>query len=61
MTTQEAIQFFGSKAQVADALGCSRAAVTMWGEEPPRARQWQIQVLTKGKLKVSKEASKKAS
>lgn len=53
MTTEEVVQFFGSKAQVARALNCQPSTVTMWGSEPPQSRQWQIQVLTKGKLKVS--------
>lgn len=57
MTTDQVIEFFGSKAAIAKALGCSPAAVTMWGDEPPRSRQWQIQVLTKGKLKVSPPAN----
>lgn len=61
MTTTEVIQFFGSKAAIAKALDCSPAAVTMWGAEPPKSRQWQIQVLTKGKLKVTKAATKRTA
>lgn len=53
MTTQEVIEFFGSKAEISRALGCTKACVSMWGDEPPRSRQWQIQVLTKGKLKAN--------
>ena len=62
MTKSEAIAHFGSVRALADALGLQHVqSIYQWGKEPPRARQWQIQVLTKGKLKVSKEASKKAS
>lgn len=57
MTTQEAIEFFGTKAAIAKALGCSPAAVTMWGDEPPFVRQYQIQRLTKGKLKANPDAA----
>lgn len=53
MTTQEVIDFYGSKVAIAKALGCTPAAVTMWGDEPPKSRQWQLQVLSKGKLKAS--------
>lgn len=56
MTTLEVIKFFGTKAEVSRALGCTKSCVTMWGDEPPQSRQWQIQVLTKGKLKVSPKA-----
>ena len=61
MTTEEAVKFFGSKAGIARALGCQPSTVTMWGDEPPRSRQWQIQVLTKGKLKVSPEVKKRTA
>lgn len=53
MTTKEAIEFFGSRAELARKLEIYNGAITQWGDEPPMARQWQIQVLTKGKLKVS--------
>lgn len=59
MTTQEVIAFYGSKVAIARALGCSPAAVTMWGDSPPSSRQWQIQVLSRGKLKVSPSAKNK--
>lgn len=52
MKTQEAADFFGGKKKLADALGVSASAVTQWGENIPVIRQYQIQVLTKGKLKA---------
>lgn len=52
MKTQEAADFFGGKKKLADALGVSASAVTQWGESIPVIRQYQIQVLTKGKLKA---------
>lgn len=53
MTTQEVIEFFGSKANVAKALGIKKPSVSGWGEVPPIGRQYQIQAITKGKLKAS--------
>ena len=51
MKTEDVISYFGSKANVAKALNIGRPAVTNWGENVPLARQFEIQVLTKGKLK----------
>lgn len=56
MTTNEAIQHFGSKAELARALDISNGAITQWGDEPPARRQRQMQRLTKGKLKISPSA-----
>lgn len=57
MTTNEAIEFFGTRAELARALDIYAGAISQWGDEPPRARQWQLQVLTEGKLKVTKDAN----
>ncbi|ANI04187.1 Cro/CI family transcriptional regulator [Pseudomonas putida] len=53
MKTTDAAAFFGSKKKLADALLINPSAVTQWGEYVPESRQYQIQVLTKGKLKAS--------
>ena len=53
MLTTEVIAFFGGKSKVAAALNVSPAAVSQWGAQPPQARQYQIQVLTDGKLMAS--------
>lgn len=52
MKTQDVAEFFGSKKKLADALGIKPSAVTMWGDSIPESRQYQIQVLSKGKFKV---------
>jgi hypothetical protein len=52
MKTKEVAAHFGSKTKLADALGISPSAVTMWGETVPEARQFQLQVLTSGKFKA---------
>lgn len=54
MKTKDAVDFFGgSKTELANALGVDRSAITLWGDEVPQLRQYQIEVLTNGKLKAS--------
>lgn len=57
MKTQEAADFFGSRVKLAKALGVSPAAITCWGEFPPLPRQYQIQVMSKNKLKADPVAA----
>lgn len=57
MNMNDAIKHFGSKTKLAAALGIQPSAVTQWGESVPESRQYQIQVLTKGKLKASASRS----
>ncbi|MEX0297260.1 Cro/CI family transcriptional regulator [Pseudomonas putida] len=57
MKTTDAAAFFGSKKKLADALSINPSAVTQWGEFVPEARQYQIQVLTKGRLKASRKSA----
>ena len=51
MKTEAAAEFFGSKKKLAEALGITPSAVTMWGEDVPELRQYQIERLTRGKVK----------
>lgn len=45
------VEHFGSRAALARALGVTRSAIYQWSEIPePRA--YQIEVLTKGKIKA---------
>ncbi|MBB3103765.1 Cro/CI family transcriptional regulator [Azomonas macrocytogenes] len=57
MKTTDATAYFGSKKKLAEALGISPSAVTMWGSVIPELRQFQLERLTNGALKAS---SKKA-
>lgn len=57
MKTKSAADFFGSKKKLAEALGISPSAVTMWGEEVPELRQYQIERLTRGKVKRGTHAA----
>ncbi|WP_421268588.1 Cro/CI family transcriptional regulator [Aeromonas veronii] len=52
MKTELAVDYFGTKAAIADALGIKRSAVSQWGETIPQGRAYQIEVLTDGKLKA---------
>ena len=53
MKTAEAAAEFGSEAELARQLGISPQAIYQWGEYPPIDRQYQIQALTKNKLKAT--------
>lgn len=52
MTTQEAINYFGNVRKLAKALDTSTNAIYQWGENPPIARQYEIEIKTGGKLKA---------
>ena len=54
MSPQEAIQHFGSQSALAGALGLTQPTVSGWKNEGriPYTRQFQLQVLTGGKLKA---------
>lgn len=52
MTTQEAIDFYGGKKQLADALGVWPQVIYQWGEFPPMGRQYELEVKTEGKLRA---------
>lgn len=55
MKTQEVIDHYGSIKAVADELGTWPQTVYQWGDEPPMARQYEIEIKTGGKLKASTE------
>ncbi|ABC31022.1 probable transcriptional regulator, Cro-like [Hahella chejuensis KCTC 2396] len=58
MTKAEVLAYFGSVANVAKTLGITTQAVYEWGDSVPEPRQWQLQVLTDGVLKVSSKRSR---
>ena len=55
MTTQEVLEHYGSVANTAKALGCWPTSLYKWKEHPPKAIQFQLQVITDGELKVEEE------
>lgn len=52
MKKTDAINYFGSAAELAKKLNISEAAISQWGETIPQGRAYQIEVLTGGKLKA---------
>lgn len=50
--TQEVIDWYGSKAEVAKVLGIEAPSIYSWKEYPPALRQLQIEAMTKGKLRA---------
>ena len=50
MTTQEAIDHYGSVKRLAAALDVFPQAIMGWGEEPPMGRQYELQIKTNNKL-----------
>lgn len=60
MKTEEAINFFGGKKQLADALGVWPQVIYQWGEYPPLARQYELQVKTDNALLAETDHEKSA-
>lgn len=61
MKKTDAIKYFGNKANIAKALNIEPQAVYQWGEYVPKGRAFEIELMTKGKLKASFPKLKKAS
>ncbi|RJG10949.1 Cro/Cl family transcriptional regulator [Pseudomonas cavernicola] len=61
MKTKDAAEFFGSRSKLAKALGVFPSAVSQWGDEVPLVRQYQIQVLSKGRLKADQSNGRPAA
>lgn len=55
MTTQQAIVYFGGLKKLADCLGVWPQVIYRWGEYPPIARQYEIEVKSEGALKAEKK------
>lgn len=45
MKTQFVIKKAGDVKALAELLGITTEAIYQWGDEPPKPRQWQLQVL----------------
>lgn len=58
MTTQQAIDHYGSVKALAEALNIWPHVIYRWGEHPPMARQYELQVKTKNKLKAENNDNK---
>ncbi|GAA03202.1 Cro/CI family transcriptional regulator [Photobacterium leiognathi] len=51
MKTEQVNRHFGNSSATARACGLTPQAVAKWGETVPSLRQFQIEVITDGKLK----------
>jgi len=52
MTTQEAIEYYGGPKYLANALDIYPQAIYAWGERPPKAKQFELYVISGRKLKI---------
>ena len=53
MKLTEATEYFGGVKGLAEAIGITTQAIYQWGGIIPAVRQYQIQVITKGRLKAA--------
>ncbi len=59
MFTNDAVQYFGGRRQLAEALGISRQAVEQWGNLVARGVAYRLQVMTKNELVVDEAKYKR--
>lgn len=55
MTTQEAIDYFGSVKELAQFLNVYPQVIYKWGDVPPYGRQYELEVRTNGQLKADEK------
>jgi len=51
MKKSDVISYFGTITEAAKALGLTKSAISQWPAEIPKLRAFEIERLTKGKLK----------
>ena len=63
MTPDQALEHFGTKAEIARVLGIAPPSVIEWFDAGviPEGRQYQIELATNGTLKADKPANRKPS
>ena len=52
MRKNDVIAYFGTITKAATALGLTKSAISQWPEQIPQRRAYEIEKLTKGKLKA---------
>lgn len=52
MKTDEAIEYFGDRRRMAQALDITLHCTYRWGESPPKLRQFEMERISDGELKV---------
>lgn len=61
MTPNDALEFFGTKSEIARVIGIEVPSVCGWFEkgEIPEPRQYQVELATNGQLRASKPADRR--
>lgn len=61
MTPNDLLEYYGTKAEIARAIGVKQPSITEWfnGGEVPEDRQYQIELATNGALRASKPADRR--
>lgn len=61
MTPAQALEFFGTKVEIARVLGVQPPSVSEWFDDDciPEGRQYQLELATDGKLKADAPANRK--
>lgn len=59
MKTQAAVDYYGGIKKLAAVLDIWTNTIARWGEYPPMAKQYEIEVKTGGKLKAEKLKAEK--
>jgi hypothetical protein len=54
MLKKDVLTFYGSQAKVAEVLGITRQAVSLWSEVVPKSAATDLQLLTGGQLKMDR-------
>jgi len=57
MKKQDAIEHFGDAVKLAKALGISKQAVYKWPDVVPEGRQYQLEIVTQGKLQAERPSA----
>ena len=58
MRTQEAIEYFGGRKGLAQALNIWPHAISRWGDHPPELQQYRLERLTEGALRAGAKKAK---
>lgn len=59
MTKDEVINFFDGLSSAAKRLQISPSAVSLWKNEPPRGIQFELEVITGGKLRANRNCPRR--
>jgi hypothetical protein len=58
MKTAKAVELAGGPKALADLLGITQSAVSQWGEDIPKPREWQLRVLKPEWFAAPKQTSR---